>query len=119
MKGKMETKPLTCDHCHLPVLPESMVKVDKFVFHWECVWQAGARGQEGVKHPRIFSMKSTWSGRVNEMVIWMTDEQFDELGREDHRHIQLILPEATPTEREFLISGMSAAEQKKVYGEEL
>jgi hypothetical protein len=71
-----------------------------------------------IRHPRIFTRKSDWTGKENEMVIWMTDEQFAELESPTRRHIQEILPDCSPTEREFLLTGMSAAEQHTFFGEE-
>lgn len=109
---------IKCAHCGAPVLPETMVKVGEFVFHWECVWSAGRAGLDPARHPRVFSMRSAWSGKTNELVIWMTDEQFAELQAEDRRKIQDILPEATAEEREFLISGMTPAEQHQLFGEQ-
>lgn len=70
------------------------------------------------KHPRLFTKQSIWTGKTHEMVVWVTDDQFAELGSPRRRHIQLILPEATSEEREFLISGMSPQEQHEFYGQE-
>lgn len=109
---------LQCAHCGEPVLPESMVKVGDRAFHRECVWNAASLGREEVRHPRIFTMRSNWSNKITEMVIWMTNKQFAELHDENRRKIQEILPEATAEEREFLISGMSPAEQHELFGGE-
>lgn len=73
---------------------------------------------EPTKHPRIFSRRSTWTGKIHEMVIWVTNEEFAELYSPTRRHIQEILPEVTSEQREFLISGMSPAEQHDFYGKE-
>lgn len=71
-----------------------------------------------IRHPRIFRRQSQWTGKVHEMVIWLTDVQVDELASDGRRSIQEILPDCSSTEREFLISGMNAQEQHEFYGEE-
>lgn len=111
---------MNCSYCGQPVLPDQMVKVADLAFHWECVLQAGRTAGlnlvSGTKHPRLFSMRSIVSDKVNEMVIWMTHAQFAEISDQTSRRvIQEVLPDASAEEREFLISGMSPQEQHEFF----
>lgn len=69
--------------------------------------------------PRTIYRRSSWSGKVNVMVIEMSDEAFAELEPDGRRRrkIQDILPQASSVEREFLISGMSIEEQNWMFGD--
>lgn len=54
------------------------------------------------------------SGRINSMDLDITSEQLS--AWENGMLIQDAMPNLTPTEREFLITGMSAEEQKEIFG---
>jgi hypothetical protein len=62
----------------------------------------------------IVEQISIISGNVNEMELDVTIEQLERWlnGREK---VQYVFPHLTATEREFLITGMSEAEQNKFY----
>lgn len=55
------------------------------------------------------------SGNINQMDLDITDEQYSKFINGDDL-VQNIFPNLSSTEREFLISGLSAEEQKEVFG---
>ena len=55
-----------------------------------------------------------FTGKTNEMEIAVTDEQIAKW--KGGMLIQNAMPNLTPTEREFMMTGMTAAEQKELYG---
>lgn len=60
--------------------------------------------------------KSLISGKITAMVI---DATYEELNNwQDGELIQNALPRATLTQREFLISGLTAAEQERFFEED-
>jgi hypothetical protein len=63
------------------------------------------------------SKQSLMSRKMNTMQINCTREQYEAwVGGEGL--IQNMLPNATPTQREFLLTGMSAAEQDGFFGDD-
>lgn len=54
------------------------------------------------------------TGKHNEMDLDVTEEQIRRF--ENGEFVQNVFPNLTPTEREFLITGMSEAEQKEIFG---
>jgi hypothetical protein len=64
----------------------------------------------------IVENRSIISGKINEMELDVTKEQLERwlYGREKVQHV---FPHLTATEREFLITGMSEAEQNKFYSQ--
>lgn len=54
------------------------------------------------------------TGKHNEMDLDVTEEQIRRFERGEF--VQNVFPNLTPTEREFLITGMSEAEQKEIFG---
>lgn len=54
------------------------------------------------------------TGKVNEMDLDVTVEQIQEWQK--GALIQEVMPHLSVTEREFLISGMNAEEQKAIFG---
>lgn len=61
----------------------------------------------------IIYRDSIMTGKSNMMDLGVTSEQLDEW--EAGGLIQNVMPNLTPTEREFLMTGMSAEEQEKYY----
>ena len=61
----------------------------------------------------LVGKKSQLSGKSHEMEIAVSEKQIT-LWMEGEL-IQNVMPNLTPTEREFLISGMSIAEQEAVF----
>jgi hypothetical protein len=61
----------------------------------------------------LVGKKSQLSGKSHEMEIDVSEKQIT-LWMEGEL-IQNVMPNLTPTEREFLISGMSIAEQEAVF----
>jgi hypothetical protein len=64
----------------------------------------------------IIERISILTGKVNTMDLPVTMEQLN-LWLYDRKLIQNVMPNLTPTQREFLISGMSEEEQLKFFGE--
>jgi hypothetical protein len=62
----------------------------------------------------IIMKVSIISGVKNAMNLPVTEEQLNEW--KNGKLIQNAMPNLTPTQREFLITGMSEAEQKKFFG---
>jgi len=60
------------------------------------------------------TLKSQISGNKNSMELDVTHEQLE--AWDGGMLIQRAMPNLTATEREFLITGMSAEEQKRLYG---
>jgi uncharacterized protein YdeI (YjbR/CyaY-like superfamily) len=54
------------------------------------------------------------TGQVNEMELDITDEQISAF--EKGAFVQDAFPNLTPTEREFILTGMTEAEQKEIFG---
>ena len=54
------------------------------------------------------------TGKHNEMDLDVTEEQIRRF--ENGEFVQNVFPHLNPTEREFLITGMSEAEQKEIFG---
>ena len=54
------------------------------------------------------------TGKHNEMDLDVTEEQIRRF--ENGEFVQNVFPYLNPTEREFLITGMSEAEQKEIFG---
>ena len=54
------------------------------------------------------------TGKHNEMDLDVTEEQIRRF--ENCEFVQNVFPHLNPTEREFLITGMSEAEQKEIFG---
>ena len=54
------------------------------------------------------------TGKHNEMDLDVTEEQIRRFERGEL--VQNVFPNLTPTEHEFLITGMSEAEQKEIFG---
>lgn len=54
------------------------------------------------------------TGKVNEMELNITEEQLCKF--RDGEFVQNAFPQLNPTEREFMLTGMSAAEQKAIFG---
>ena len=54
------------------------------------------------------------TGKHNEMDLDVTEEQIRRF--ENGELVQNVFPHLNPTEREFLITGMSEAEQKEIFG---
>ena len=63
----------------------------------------------------LVGRKSLFTGAKSEMEIDVTEKQIT-LWMEGEL-IQNVMPNLTPTEREFLISGMSIAEQEAVFAQ--
>lgn len=61
----------------------------------------------------IIYRDSIMTGKSNMMDLDVTSEQLDEW--EAGGLIQNVMPNLTPTEREFLMTGMSEEEQEKYY----
>ena len=61
----------------------------------------------------LVGKRSMMSGTLNEMNIEVSEKQIT-LWMEGEL-IQNVMPNLTPVEREFLISGMSEAEQEKIF----
>lgn len=57
---------------------------------------------------------STWSGKINEMELDITENQWRNYMA--GMLVQQAFPNLDATEREFLITGMSEKEQKEVFG---
>ena len=55
-----------------------------------------------------------FTGNINEMEIAVTDEQIAKW--KSGMLIQNAMPDLTPTEREFMMTGMTVEEQKALYG---
>ncbi len=54
------------------------------------------------------------TGQVNEMELDVTQEQL--CAFRDGMFVQDAFPNLTPTEREFMLTGMTVAEQKALFG---
>lgn len=54
------------------------------------------------------------TGKTNSMVLDVTQDQLDRY--ESGELVQNVFPNLTLTEREFLITGMTAEEQKEIFG---
>lgn len=62
----------------------------------------------------LIQRKSQVSGKVNTMDLDITPEQ---IGRwESGELIQHVMPNLTPDEREFLITGITSEEWKRIFG---
>lgn len=57
---------------------------------------------------------STWSGKINEMDLDITENQWRNY--QAGMLVQNAFPNLNATEREFLITGMSEEEQKEMFG---
>lgn len=55
------------------------------------------------------------TGKTNSMVLDVTQDQLDRFER-GQGYVQDIFPNLTATEREFLLTGMTAEEQKEIFG---
>lgn len=62
----------------------------------------------------LIQKRNMFTGEVNTMEIDVTDEQL--AAWQDGQLIQHATPELSATEREFMISGLTAAEQKELFG---
>lgn len=58
--------------------------------------------------------RNRMTGKDNQMELDITPEQIQRY--EQGAFVQDAFPNLTPTEREFIITGMSAAEQKEIFG---
>ncbi len=65
------------------------------------------------------SRKSPRTGKVNVMVMNITQEQLDEIALpiSKRRHIQVIVPTLNADEREFLISGFTVEDWDSIFDE--
>jgi hypothetical protein len=64
----------------------------------------------------IIRRVSILTGKYTEMELPITDEQFDDYL--SGTLIQRAMPHLTPTQREFIISGMDEEEQERFFGRE-
>ena len=62
----------------------------------------------------LIQKRNRLTGKVNEMDLDVTTEQVR--AYENGGFVQNCFPNLTVTEREFLISGLSAEEQKEIFG---
>ena len=61
---------------------------------------------------------SPLTGKLNEMVLDVTQEQLDEFYYDPNRRlIQLIFPQLSEVEREFLKTGYTASDWRIIHGE--
>lgn len=61
---------------------------------------------------------SMFSGKIHTLEIEVTQEQLDELNSPNRRLIQEIVPNLTPDEREFLMTGVTKEEWDAEFGGE-
>jgi hypothetical protein len=59
---------------------------------------------------------SQFTGKVHVMDLDITEAQFAELQSPGRRQIQQVVPQLTAEEREFLLTGVTPDEWKKVFG---
>ena len=64
----------------------------------------------------VISKKSPVTGKMNTMDLNVTHDQL--LSWQRGRHIQNVMPQLTPDEREFLISGCTPEDWKELFGED-
>jgi hypothetical protein len=62
------------------------------------------------------SKRSIISGKINEMDLDITEEQYFSWKNGDL--VQRAFPKLNPEEREFIVSGITPKEWKEVFGEE-
>lgn len=60
---------------------------------------------------------SMLSGKLNEMDLPITKEQLDDW-KLNGKKIQEVFPNLAPTQREFLMTGITESEWKEAFGEE-
>ena len=65
----------------------------------------------------LFSMRSMFTGKINQMDLPVTPEQINEW-KISGRVIQKALPMLNADQREFLISGTTPEEWYEIFGEE-
>jgi len=61
--------------------------------------------------------KNNLTGKENTMELDITQEQLDEINQPGHlrRNMQEIVPDLSPEEREFLISGITPEEWEEIF----
>ena len=73
-----------------------------------------------MRKERQIERTSLWTGKHNVMTIQMTDAEYESvtwaLRNGFYRDIQSILPNNTPEEREFILSGVTPIERKREFG---
>jgi hypothetical protein len=62
----------------------------------------------------LIRVQNRLTGKVNEMDLEVTEEQIRRF--ENGEFVQNVFPHLTPTEREFLLTGMTVEEQKEIFG---
>lgn len=70
-----------------------------------------------------FNKRSIISGKINQMEIDVTPEEMEKITQwmagDPKLKIQNVLPNHTPEEREFLMTGMSIEEQNDLFNKEM
>lgn len=62
----------------------------------------------------IVKRLNRFTGQVNEMDLDVTEEQLNRF--RNGEFVQHVFPNLSATEREFMITGMTVAEQKEIFG---
>ena len=62
----------------------------------------------------LIAVKNRLTGKTNEMDLPVTEEQIRRF--EAGEFVQNVFPHLNATQREFLITGMTPAEQKEIFG---
>lgn len=62
----------------------------------------------------LIAVKNRFTGKTNEMDLPVTEEQIRRF--EAGEFVQNVFPHLSATQREFLLTGMTEAEQKEIFG---
>jgi hypothetical protein len=62
----------------------------------------------------LIAVKNRFTGKTNEMDLPVTEEQIRRF--EAGEFVQNVFPHLNATQREFLLTGMTEAEQKEIFG---
>jgi len=65
----------------------------------------------------IIERKSPLTGEINKMDIPLTDAEIAELNSANRRSIQDVLPNCTPDQREFIMTGFTPEDWKKMFSD--